>query len=437
MSWQDAKSENDLIDATEFTNQANTVEWVSSNYYNHSSNRDVHFPSSSITPWLDNVYLSNNSSINVMNDVDTSSDTPQRDEVLKWNGTNWVPTSYDTTFEFSISSFSDGESTTQLIGIGTWKSIGAMSYTATYNNGPPDNSDVYVGYNSTNYWKSGVIGTMDGANSESGDNDVAVSYPDGKDKYLRFRLSANASTDTDIDNETAIYFRNYIFYGALNKNDSITESDIEGLSTSLSNDHTNNFSINAGAGEYLIFAHPKSYTYILSGSDYEDNGTSGFRFNSMTVAMSGSTDVNITNTAGYAEDYAVYVSKLTNLGNSTLTTSTTSNTINEIYYGVTSKTSSYTESDVEGLANSPITDDSTQTWSEVTAGAGEYLLFCFPKRWGEKGTDYSFYDNGTGFEASFESAETVSVTNSQGWTEDFYVYRSENANLGAITIRTS
>ena len=73
----------------------------------------------------------------------------------------------------------------------------------------------------------------------------------------------------------------------------------------------------------------------------------------------------------------------------------------------------------------------------MTAGTNDYLLFCFPKRWGEKGTDYIFYDNGTGLEASFEDAETVSVTNSQGWTEDFYVYRSENKNLGSITIRTS
>ena len=435
MAWFDTKTDgpDSPISSAMWNAAADTLVWVSGNYLNHSSNSSIHFPSSTLVPWL----LSSNSSIDKLNDVDTSSDTPERNEVLMWNGTNWVPAAEGTSFVFTIASFSDGESTTQLIGTGEWKATSALSFTATYNNGPPDNSNVYVGYNSTNYYKSGVIGDMDGANGESGDNDVAISYPHDKDQYLKFLLSSNSSSDKDTQAESSIYFRNYIFYGALNKNDSITESDIEGLSKSLSNDHTSSFSINAGAGNYLIFAHPRSYTSIPSGSDYETNGDSGFRFNSMTVAMSGSADVNITNSAGYSEDYRVYVSKLTNLGNSTLITSTSENIINEIYYGITTTASGYDEADIEGLANSPITDDPTQTWSEVTAGAGEYLLFCFPKRWGEKGTDYTFYDNGTGFEAAFEDAETVSVTNSQGWTEDFYVYRSENANLGAITIRTS
>jgi len=440
MTWQEEKSEGEIIDAAEWTNMANTIEHVSGSYYGHSSNRDAHFPSSQLTGWLDNVYISSNSSVDVMIDVDTTSDAPARDEVLKWNGSNWVPAPEGYEFAFSIASFSDGESTTQLIGVGTWKAVGAISYTASYNNGPPDNAGVWVGYNNTNYWKSGLIGDMDGVNGESGDNDVAISYPHSKDQYVRFILSSNVDSDTDTSTESSIYFRNYVYWGILDHNSSFTEADVEGLAGSqITNDHTlSNKSVNVTAGNYLVVAHPASYTDLPTGDDYEDDsGGTGFRFNGMTCAFNTKETVSITNSAGYTENYDVYGSKLTNLGNSSLYTYTSRQELNEVYYGVSSKTSGYTETDIEGLTNSPTTDDSTQTWSEVTAGAGEYLLFCFPKRWGEKGTDYTFYDNGTGFEASFEDAETVSVTNSQGWTEDFYVYRSENANLGFITIRTS
>lgn len=438
MAWQDSKSPNDLIDATEYTNMADTVEWVSGNYFYHSSNKDVHYPSSQLTNWLNNIYISTTASINKLNDVDTVSDIPARDEVLKWNGSNWVPAAYDTTFEFSIASFSDGESTTQLIGTGVWKSDSTITFSATYNNGPPDGAWVQMSNNGGAYSK---VGSMTASAYTTGTNDEGdINYPASKDQYLRFRLSANCATDTDSTTESSIYFRNYVFWGILDHNSSFTEADIEGLAGSeLTNDHTlSNKSVNVTAGNYLVVAHPASYTDLPTGDDYEDDsGGTGFRFNGMTCAFDDKEIVSVTNSAGYTENYDVYGSKLSNLGNSSLYTYTSKTTLNEIYYGVTSKSSGYTETDVEGLANSPITDDSTQTWSQVTASTGEYLLFCFPKRWGEKGTDYTFYDNGTGFEASFEDAETVSVTNSQGWTEDFYVYRSENANLGAITIRTS
>ena len=384
-----------------------------------------------------NAFISGVAEINMLSDVDTQSDAPSRDQVLKWNGTNWIPAAYDATFVFTIASFSEGISATQLIGTGVWKAATAMSFTATYNNGPPDNSDVYVGYNSTSYYKSGVIGAMDGAGGESGDNDVAVSYPHSKDQYLRFRLSSNAGSDKDTDDDSAIYFRNYIYYGKASKNSGFSEADVEGLAGStISNDTTQSWgTIAPGVGEYLVLAHPASYSTLDTGDDYEDDGDSDFRHGGMTVAMIAPETVSLTNSDGYTENYKVYASEDANLGSATF--DTRYSTINEIYYGVTTTTSGYDEDDVEGLANSPITDDSTQTWNEVTADAGEYLLFCFPKRWGEKGTDYTFYDNGTGFEAAFEDAETVSVTNAKGWTEDFYVYRSENPGLGAITIRTS
>jgi len=380
-------------------------------------------------------FVKGTDSIDEASDVDTTTDTPTKNEVLKWNGSKWVPASYDYSFVFSIASFSDGETTTQLIGSGVWRANGTMSYSATYNNGPPTNADVKMSINGGAY---NSVGSMASPDYESGTNNQDINYPASKDQYLRFRLEATDGTDNDTRYEGAIYFRNYLYWGVSAKNSGFTEADIEGLSGSqLTNDHTQSKSINAGSGEYLVWACPASYTNLPTGTDYEtDGGGTGFVFKGMTCAFQTKETVSVTNSAGYTEDYEVYASTLPNLGSGTLTTYTSRQAINKIYYGVTTKTSGYTESDVENLEKSEITNDSTQVWDALTAGSGEYLLFAFPKRWGEKGTNYSFYDYSTGFEAAFLNAETVSITNQNGWTEDFYVYRSENANLGTITIQT-
>ena len=59
--------------------------------------------------------------IDELTDVDTTTGSPTLNEVLKWDGSNWVPgTAGDTSeFTFSIDSFSDAISdTSQLIGDG-------------------------------------------------------------------------------------------------------------------------------------------------------------------------------------------------------------------------------------------------------------------------------------------------------------------------------
>jgi hypothetical protein len=103
-----------------------------------------------------------------------------------------------------------------------------------------------------------------------------------------------------------------------------------------------------------------------------------------------------------------------------------------LYYGKTTKTSGYNEADVEGLVNNPISNDNTQIWSSITTGSGEYMLFAFPKR---LTPSIPLFCIG-GFEGGFESPETVGVTNVNGWSEDYYVWRSTNANLGATIVQT-
>ena len=171
------------------------------------------------------------------------------------------------------------------------------------------------------------------------------------------------------------------------------------------------------------------------GDDYEDDGGTDFKFNSIALAMiQDNAALSITNSAGETENYDVYISSRPGLGNHTFVNSTSDQTINPLYYGVTSTESGFSEADVEGLGTNEITNDNTQVWDEVTVGVGEYLLFAFPVRLGTP----TFKDYVTGFAISWVDGapETVSVTNSNAWTEDYYVWRSNQPELGAITVES-
>ena len=367
-------------------------------------------------------------SIDDLSDVDTTTDTPELNEVLKWNGSEWVPAVYNATFSFSIASFTDNESATQLIGSGVWRAAGALSFDMTYSNGPPTAAKIALSSDGGVSWTSDLTVSSPYTSASSAED---TSYPGAKDQYITFTLTADKGAESDTDSET-VYFRNYIYWGVLTKNSGFTEADVESLANSaVSNDQTRSMSLTASVGEYLVYAFPSSYTSIPHGSDYETDGDTGFLFNSIACAFKAPETVSITNSAGYTEDYKVYGSELTNLGSHTLVTTTSAATINPLYYGVTTKTSGYTEADIESLANSEITNDNTQEWDSVTTGSGEYMLFAFPKRLGL----VTFWVGG--FEGGFESPETVSVTNSNGWSEDYYAWRSTNANLGATVVTTT
>lgn len=358
-------------------------------------------------------------SIDELTDVDTSTDPPAKNEVLKWNGSQFVPAAYDATFTFSCTAFDDGLTTGILAGSGVWKADEALtSFTASYQNGPPTTADIMMSINGGAYNK---VGSMDGPTYATGVNhDGAINYPT-VDQYLRFRLDSSDGTDSDQDLAAALYFYNYLFYGASTVGSGFTEANVEALSAAISASYTTSRSINAGASNYVVWAYPSRYTSIHA---------TGAIFNSVTMPFTAPETVSITNSAGLTENYKVFASTLTNLGNSTLQLSTSSTLINRLYYGKTSTASGFSEADVEGLANSTVSNDNTQTWNSITTGAGEYMLFAFPTRLGTP----TFYVGG--FAGGFEAAETVAITNINGYTENYYVWRSTNSNLGATIVTT-
>jgi hypothetical protein len=373
------------------------------------------------------------SAINDLTDVDTVSDAPVRGETLKWNGTNWVPVAYDYNFTFSCTGFSTGETATQLLGTGNWKAIGALSCTASYLNGPPTSAEIQTNTNSAGWVNKGQ---MTGPAYTLGANGTAIAFPSAPGQTIQCRLSSTDGVDPDTDSATTVTFLNYRFWGTLNKNTGITETDIEGLSSELyAAASASNYSktINSSSGQYIIIAYPDTGSNTLEGGDdYEDDSNSDFLFNSFVCAFKEQQTLTITNTAGYAETYEYYVSEQSNLGNYTLTTSSSGAIINKIHYGVSTTSTGWSSAQIAALTST--VSNTTGRTVAITAGASEYIIYAIPSRL------TSVHATGWLFNtiaAAFQSAETISVTNVNGYTENYKVYRSTLANLGTADLTTS
>jgi len=101
-----------------------------------------------------------------------------------------------------------------------------------------------------------------------------------------------------------------------------------------------------------------------------------------------------------------------------------------MYWGTNAATS-LTESDIEALISSSLVTNSTGTFTFATSN---YKYIAYPTVFGLKTT---FKDQGTGFDVDMQPATTVSVTNTNGVTTDYYVHRTTNVLGGAITITVS
>lgn len=243
-----------------------------------------------------------------LTDIDTTTSAPTSNQCLKWNGSAWVPGSVTdaTEFDFLISAFSDAISATQEIGSGTWKAIGAISFTASYQNGPPTSATVQI-----TAGVSAWAGALDmGSPNYTGPttNTEAVVYPTpagSSHGSITFTLSASNGVDSPTDTES-VTFGNGRFWGVSTTASSYAEADIEGLaSTELATTRTKtSFTATAGSGEYVIYSYPTRE----GAATFVDNDT-GFAF-----AMESPETVSRTNASGYAENYYVYRSTYANLG---------------------------------------------------------------------------------------------------------------------------
>jgi hypothetical protein len=240
-------------------------------------------------------------SIAIDNLMDVTAPAPVKDQVLKWNGTAWVPAAYSASFTFSIASFTNnGGSTPVLIGTGTWKTAGSLTFSATYSNGPATNGYVsHSGWSNLTMTGTGFVGPT--ASTE------AVSYPAAVGGTKVFTLYA---TDGAVSPTSAVTFtfNNKRFYGVSTITGGYTEANVEGLAGSEFNNNLGStvFSVTAGPGEYIIFASRAA----LGDRTFTVGGFAGGFLAPETVS--------ITNASGFTENYYVYRSVNANLGFTTV-----------------------------------------------------------------------------------------------------------------------
>ena len=382
-----------------------------------------------------------------------------RDQVLKFNGTNFVPAAYNATFEFTIADFDMNHTTTPvLIGSGSWKGIGALTFTVSYNNGPPD------GYNGSAEGAPQIRGYVDGSISSSydmyplsssfttGTNTMVIGFPPDSTDDIRFRLYASAGSDTDNDyTDQRIYFYNQFVYGDLSKNNGFNQADIRTLAadnTITSNDTSRTLSsVSIGGSNYLCFAHRTGDTNVAQVQ-------CGTGTNILTVAMDRSDATTITplketvsylNTTGHTENFYVYASLLANIDAHSTTFNTLTSTVkkNYFYWGYDAQADTYNESFIETSgdwdshnANSSY-DDGTVTGQTLSVGSftSKYVIIAFPDRYGDNDSQFVFKDNGTGLPFDVTKQSDVTITNAVGFQETYHVWRSTNAlTMSNLTI---
>jgi hypothetical protein len=102
--------------------------------------------------------------------------------------------------------------------------------------------------------------------------------------------------------------------------------------------------------------------------------------------------------------------------------------VNGVYYGVSAKTT--VDNNLIRSLHKVLKDKKVTSFS-VNAGASQYIYYCVPKRLGT----CSFMVGG--FSGGFTLVGTFPYTNIFNYTEDYYVYRSDNTGLGSTVVAVS
>ena len=100
--------------------------------------------------------------------------------------------------------------------------------------------------------------------------------------------------------------------------------------------------------------------------------------------------------------------------------------MNGVYYGVSAIPSSYDSAFVLKLTKA-LQGSRNKTFT-LNAGAGQYIFYAIPARYRECGFNVG------GFDGGFTKVSTFDFTNASGYKESYYLYKSDNANLGNTTV---
>ena len=236
---------------------------------------------------------------NVTAKVDTT--TANINYAYLFNGTKAVWAAQGTNFSFGITSFADGQAGTIEEGVGVWKSTGNISFTAIYSNGPPTASTVtFSGWSALPMTGSFLGPTATVANTN---------YPSVAGTNV-FTLNATNGVGSPTSAITHT-FNNDRYWGTTSVSGGYVSSDIIGLGNNdLVNSIPTTFTVNAGGGQYIVFAYPSRL------------GTASFAVGGFSGGFNTPSTVSVTNGSAFTENFSVYRSIQSGLGSTTVTVTT-------------------------------------------------------------------------------------------------------------------
>lgn len=148
------------------------------------------------------------------------------------------------------------------------------------------------------------------------------------------------------------------------------------------------------------------------------------------------TELNGDDTSAYVDYIAATVNNpvsfqlsATDEKGATATKSVSVTFCNGVYYGAAAEPTTYDSAFVLGLAKE-LRANKKPSFT-ANAGAGQYIYYCLPVSMGA-----CTFSVG-GFTGGFSLVKTISFTNASGYTENYYIYRSDNANLGNTSVTVS
>lgn len=288
-----------------------------------SSNSATHVPTQqSVKAYVD--ANAGGGAIDDLSDVDTSGDeAPSVNDVLKWNGSNWVPAVYNATFTFSVAynrldtpDTGTASSTLVLMGSGQYQS--SIVHDIGYTNGPSGAfASAPTVARSGHTPSSGVTGGYPLTTTSNGTvaTSTALNYPSTLAgtyyAYYRFIVTATHGGVTDSNGPAYnIYFRNKKFFGPQAAS-SLTSAQVIGLSNS---DWMKSSSSNTSTDVYtqaeVSITCNNQYVYYCYPSRI--SGTPTFKINGFTTPftdIASSSPLSVTNASGFTETYKVWQSE--------------------------------------------------------------------------------------------------------------------------------
>jgi hypothetical protein len=190
---------------------------------------------------------------------------------------------------FTVSSFTDNQSSPQLIGSGQWKLGTALTFTIAYANGPPDSSSI-----ASSSWAADLTLTTPFTSGTGGTNQN-TNWPASVGGNVTYTVTGVKSGSPNSTKNASVTFYNHRCNGLDSKASGYTSTDINNLSSRVVTSGKNGtFTFSPAAGEYIIIAYRKSL------------GTSTFTVGGFPGGFESPETVSMTNDNSFVEDYYVY-----------------------------------------------------------------------------------------------------------------------------------